>query len=174
MTGTGRLLPTLLIIACGGSPVPPRAVYPVAPADEALSQLIVTALAADTRLETPSGIYESDALVVADGTARYAPPRFAGLGPGGDVAVTSSRIEVRGGVAWAQVEYRWLSTAAGRAAEGRATLVMVPTVEGAWRIRHAHSSSPSRAEPPPYEGRLPLMVSRTLSALEGEKIRSRR
>lgn len=117
---------------------------PVAPvaADDRLSDLVAAALDADARLEPADSLYTDDALIVADGQPRQGPPRFAGVGTGGTVAVTSSRLEVRGATAWVHVEYRWLSAREGTAKEGRATLVFTPDDKGAWRIRHAHSSSP--------------------------------
>ena len=162
-------LPALL--ACGGPGAPARLPVAVVEPDEQLSQVILSALQADARLETPTGLYENDATIVADGAQRYAPPLYAGIGPGGEVAIMSSRIEVRAGIAWAQIEYRWLSTAVGRAAEGRASFVLVPGTEGAWRIRHAHSSSPEQAG---QVEELPLIVSLTRSAVDGEIRRSRR
>lgn len=134
---------TLLLAACGGAAPPQSAVaVTMAPPDERLSELLLVALEADARLETPDSLLAQDVTFVADGVQRLEPPRFAGLSPGGRVEITSTRIEVRSGMAWAQVAYRWISTSAGRAAEGRATFVLVSTSEGAWRIRHAHSSSP--------------------------------
>jgi hypothetical protein len=134
------------------------------PSDDHLVEVMVAALEADTRLEVADSLYDADATVVADGNVRHVPPRFAGIGLGGIVGVMSSRTEVRTGLAWVEVSYRWISTAQGMAREGRATLVLVPGPRGAWRIRHAHSSSPQD------EG-LPLMLSRILSAVEGEKSR---
>lgn len=131
-------------MACSqAAPVPPAPI-PAGPADDQVAAVFAAALEADARLETADSLYDAEAIVVADGISRYAPPRFAAIGPGGGVAITSSRVEVRSGVAWAQVEYRWLSTAAGLARAGRATVVLVPDERGAWRIRHAHSSSPDR------------------------------
>lgn len=123
---------------------PPAAPPPMAagPADDQIAATIGSALTADSRLDPADSLYDVEGVVVADGVTRHAPPRFAGVGPGGSVAITSSRIEVRSGLAWAQVEYRWISTSAGLATEGRATFVLVQNERGAWRIRHAHSSSP--------------------------------
>ncbi|HEX9755551.1 MAG TPA: nuclear transport factor 2 family protein [Gemmatimonadales bacterium] len=134
---------TFLLAACGGASPPQAAVaVSMAPPDERLSEILLAALEGDARLETADSLLAQDATFVADGVQRLEPPRFAGLSPGGRVEITSTRIEVRSGMAWAQVAYRWISIAADRAAEGRATFVLVSTSEGAWRIRHAHSSSP--------------------------------
>lgn len=119
--------------------------------DDSLADLLTRALEADASLDPADALYEAEAEVVANGERRFVPPRYAGIEPGGAVAVASSRVEFRGAIAWATVEYRWLSTSLARAAEGRGTFVLVPDTSGAWRIRHAHSSSPAPgpALPPP-------------------------
>lgn len=134
-------------LACGRPPLPPPEPPAPAPADDRISLVFTAALEADARLEPADSLYEPDALIVANGVNRYAPPRYAGLGPAGAVGIASSRVEVRSGLAWAQIEYRWMSPAAGLAREGRATFVLVQNEQGAWRIRHAHSSSPDQGPP---------------------------
>lgn len=132
-----------VLAACGGARAGAEPELRVAvPADDRVSSVFVAALEADARLDPVDSLYERGAIVIASGEARFAPPRYAGVGAGGAVAVTSSRVEVRAGLAWAQVEYRWMSTAEGVVREGRATFVLVPDPTGTWRIRHAHSSSP--------------------------------
>lgn len=113
--------------------------------DDSLADLLTRVLEADAALDPANALYEEDAEVVANGERRFVPPRYAGIEPGGAVAVASSRVEFRGAIAWATVEYRWLSTSLARAAEGRGTFVLVADTSGAWRIRHAHSSSPAPA-----------------------------
>lgn len=140
------LLAAGLLAACASAPPPETEPAPIImeqPADESLGDLITAALAADARLELAAPLYADGAITVANGETRQVPPRYAGLAPGGEVAVTSSRIEVRQGVAWAYVEYRWISTAEGSAREGLATFVLVPAAAGGagWRILHAHSSA---------------------------------
>jgi hypothetical protein len=112
--------------------------------DDRLTEIIGAALEADARHEPADSLYAPGAVIVADGETRYEPPRYAGIGSGGAVAVTSSRLEVRGSVAWGQVEYRWLSNREAVAREARATFVLIPNDKGAWQIRHAHSSSPDK------------------------------
>lgn len=136
----------VLALACGGAR-PAAEPAPASRADDAISELLTAALEADARLETADSLYEPEAVIIAGGRRQYAPPRFTGLAPGGAVAIVSSRVEVRGTLAWAQVEYRWLSTAAGLAREGWATFVVAQNDKGAWRIRHAHSSSPDGPDP---------------------------
>jgi len=135
-----------MLVACAGAPRPGAEPPPMVmeqPEDESLGDLINAALAADARLELANPLYAEGAITVANGERRQMPPRYAGLAPGGVVAVTSSRIEVRQGVAWAYVEYRWVSTAEGSAREGLASFVLVPAAAGGagWRILHAHSSA---------------------------------
>lgn len=136
-----------LVAGCGATvrsaPVEPDFVVEQ-PADESLLDLITVALTADSRLEPASLLYADLATVVANGESRPLPPRYAGLRPGGEVSIVSSRIEVRERLAWALVEYRWVSTTEGSAREGVATFVLVPAERGGagWRILHAHSSSP--------------------------------
>ncbi len=132
------------LVACGGGAgLPPAATpLPLVTPDEQLADLLQDALDADARFEPAERLYNQDAIVVANGLARFAPPRYAGIEPGGAVAIAASRLEVRGGMAWARVEYRWMSTDEGKVREGQVTFVLVAERDGAWRIRHAHSSSP--------------------------------
>jgi ketosteroid isomerase-like protein len=139
-----RLLPAVAILAAcgGGSPsvaVPPQ--ISVAP-DDRLSEVVSDVLQADARMDPLDSLYAADALVIANGEVRYGTPRYAGIGGPGSVAVTATRLEVRGSMAWAQAEYRWVAAAGDSAREGRVTLVLTPDEKGAWRIRHAHSSAP--------------------------------
>lgn len=134
-------------LGCGGATPPPDPGVPMIleqPADESLGDLIAAALSADARLELAAPLYTAEAIVVANGETRQVPPRYAGLATGGEVEISSSRIEVRADVAWATVAYRWVSRLEGTAREGLATFVLVPAERGGvgWRIHHAHSSSP--------------------------------
>ena len=140
---TSRIsLAAILLAACGGQAtvaIPPSTT--VVP-DDRLSEVVSEALQADARLEPLDSLYAADALVIADGEVRYGIPRFAGIGGRGSVAVTATRLEVRGTMAWVQAEYRWVAAAGDSAREARVTLILTPNEKGAWRIRHAHSSSP--------------------------------
>jgi ketosteroid isomerase-like protein len=131
-----------LLLGCGGpktASLPPDVT--VVP-DDRLSEVVAEVLQADARQDPLDSIYTPDALIVADGEVRYGTPRYAGIGGRGSVAVTATRFEVRGAIAWAQAEYRWVSAARDSAREGRVTLILIPNEKGAWRIRHAHSSAP--------------------------------
>lgn len=132
----------LLGVACGGARAPMLPVDTPVATDDRLSDLVTVALQADAREDPADSLYTSDALVIADGEVRYGTPRYAGVEGPGTVAVTATRLEVRGSLAWVQAEYRWVSSAGDRAREGRVTLVLSPDAKGAWRIRHAHSSAP--------------------------------
>jgi hypothetical protein len=136
----------LLVVACAGRSPPEFTAVAVSVSDEDLSELVQAALQADALLEIPDSLYTDEAPVVSDGVERLAPPRFAGVGLGGSVAVTSTRFDVRSGVAWAYVAYRWMSEGGSEVREGRATIVLLVT-SGAWRIRHAHSSTPGESRP---------------------------
>jgi hypothetical protein len=133
----------LLVLACGprGPAGPPTLEGPL-PLDDLASTIVTEALAADARLASADSLYETGATVVADGEVRYRPPRYAGVAPGGAIAITSTRTELRAGLAVIQVEYRWYSTVAAVVREAVATFIIGPNARGEWRIRHAHSSSP--------------------------------
>lgn len=137
---------TLATAACAGAVLPEFTAIPIGVSDEGLTELVRAALQADALLEIPDSLYTQQATIVADGAERVAPPRFAAIGLGGSVAVTSTRFEVRSGVAWAYVAYRWISEGGTEVREGRATIVLLAT-SGTWRIRHAHSSAPGEARP---------------------------
>lgn len=133
----------LALTGCGGPPAPP-APLPGGPSfhelADRLGERATLALVADGRLEPSDSLYAADAEVIAFGARRTAPPRFAGVEPGGLVAVGTSRVEVGAGLAWALVEYRWVATGRDLIREGRATLVFSRQPDGGWRIIHAHSS----------------------------------
>lgn len=109
-----------------------------------MSAVLTAAFAADARVEAADSLWDHDATVVANGTLRPEPPRFAGIGTGGEVAITSSRLEVRQSLVWVYLEYRWLSLKDGSARDGKATVLLVPRAGGlGWKIVHAHSSTGS-------------------------------
>jgi hypothetical protein len=106
-----------------------------------VTALVQAALDADARGERADSLWGPDATAVADGELRYEPPRFAGVGAGGAIAITQSRLDLRQRVAWIYLEYRWSELQAGSIREGRATVVLAPGGDDRWRIVHAHSSS---------------------------------
>ena len=132
----------LLLAGACAKPSPQRAPAPVDDqvADQ-ITDLVTEALRADARFEPADSLYDSGAILVADGTRRTGLPRFAGITTGGQVQVGSSQVEVSGGFAWALLEYRWLASNANVARQARLTAILTRSGQGAWRIMHAHSSS---------------------------------
>jgi len=137
------LLPlSLLIAACGAARVTTTPVISPGDVEEPVSAVLTAALAADARAERADSLWDRDATVVANGTLRSEPPRFAGIGAGGEVGITSSRLEARQSLIWVYLEYRWLSLKDGTARDGKATVLLVPKEGGlGWKIVHAHSSA---------------------------------
>ena len=143
------MLPALVLflLACGGSPVSRSAVFSPGLVEEPVSAVLTAAMAADSRGEPADSLWHPEATIVADGEVRFEPPRFAGVGAGGQAAISSSRLEVRQSLVWVYLEYRWLSMKNGAAKEARATVLLTPRPEAVgWRIVHAHSSTIREAE----------------------------
>ncbi len=126
---------------CASSRRLPAPDFSPSQAEEPISALIQAAFEADARGEPADSLWAPDATVVADGELRDEPPRFAGVGTGGDIAITQTRLDLRQRVAWLYLEYRWSELKAGAIREGRATVVLTPGGDDRWRIVHAHSSS---------------------------------
>lgn len=137
---------TLVVLAgCARSSAPApsyRTVGTSAEAAEAqVSAVITQVLEAEARGEYPDSLYTTSAVIVLNGRTRSTPPFFAGVGTGGEIAVSSSQMDIRPGLAWGLVEYRWNSRE-GVTREGRATFVLRSGEGGRWQIEHLHSSSP--------------------------------
>jgi hypothetical protein len=127
--------------SCTPRPAPvPAAVSPFQ-IEEPVTATMVAAFDADCRGEPADSLWDPEATVIADGALRDGPPRFAGVGLGGQVAITTSRLDLRQSLAWLYLEYRWSALNAGLVREARATVLLSPGVAGRWRIVHAHSSS---------------------------------
>lgn len=124
--------------AAGFAP-PPMAAAAHDLADQ-LGERATLALVADSRLERADSLYARDAEVIAQGQRRPAPPRFAGIEAGGEVAVGTTRVEVSGELAWTVMEYRWVATGRDLIREAHATLVFARQPDGRWQVVHAHSS----------------------------------
>jgi hypothetical protein len=134
----------LAAAGCGatGAARNPSPAYSPGVIEEPITAVIAAALDADRRLESADSLWAKDATVVANGELRTGPPRFAGVEAGGEVAISSSRLEVRQSLVWVYLEYRWLSMTSGLAREGKATILLTPRADGSgWRIVHAHSST---------------------------------
>ena len=139
----GSLSLLLFAAACGHAQAVPPPVLSPGVVEEPVTAVITAALDADRRMATADSLWDSEATVIANGELRYAPPRFAGIESGGEVAITSSRLEVRQSLVWVYLEYRWLSVKDGLARVGKATVLLTPQSGGVgWRIVHLHSSTP--------------------------------
>jgi len=110
-------------------------------AEAEVTGIITGALEAEAQGRNADSLYSPSAVIVVNGRTRSVAPFFAGVGTGGEVAISSSQMEIQGGLAWGLVEYRWNSRE-GVTREGRATIVLRPGNDGRWRIQHVHSSSP--------------------------------
>lgn len=134
------LLSALTLAACastgGGLPAVPAPVLE----DEQVRAVVQEALRADASSLYADTLYAIGAAVVADGLPRNAPPRFAGIRPGGSVLVSNIALEITTFLAWATAEYRWLRPDGDLGALGRATFVL-ERLGGQWRIKHVHSSA---------------------------------
>lgn len=140
-----RLL-VVLLFGCSSPPAaaPPSPLLSPAAVEEPITAVLSAALAADARDEPADSLWDKDATVVANGEVRSGSPRFAGIAPSGEVAITASRLEVRQSLVWVYLEYRWLSLKDGAARDGKATVLLTPRADGGgWRIVHAHSSTGS-------------------------------
>ena len=115
--------------------------------DQSVRAVIRGALAADARGESADSLYVIGASVIANGRPRLAPPRYAGTGSGGQIAVNSILSEITPGLAWVAVRYEWVGPN-GVAEPAYATFVLEP-LAGNWRIKHVHSSTMLPWEPKP-------------------------
>ncbi len=146
MRRAGRWVAAVAVAAalgCGAPPQPavgaPTAARSAGEDAEArISALLAAALAGGPGADSA---FAPDATVIVDGLTAIDAPRFAALGPGGETAIASSRVDVRGGIAWALLDYRWVERQANLAREGRATVILTPKPAGGWWIVHAHSST---------------------------------
>ena len=138
----GRWFPLALLWACASAAPNPVASYSPSAVEEPITAVIGAALDADRQNASADSLWAPGATVIANGEPRSAPPRFAGIQPGGEVAITSSRLEVRQSVAWVYLEYRWMSLREGTAKDGKATVVLTPkSPGGSWWIVHLHTSA---------------------------------
>jgi len=131
-----------LLTACTSSRMPETKALTSSGGEAEISRVLEEALLADGRGQPAETLYAPYARLVADGRLRRGVPRFAGVGEQGELAITSTQLQNRGGVAWGDVEYRWVSDRSNRFQLGRASFVLTPAQgrEG-WWIVQAHSST---------------------------------
>jgi len=76
---------------------------------------------------------------VANGRVRLGAPRFAGVGFGGRITVSTATVTLQGRFAWVVADYRWFNLQQNQAEAGRATFIC-ETGSSGWKIVHSHSS----------------------------------
>ena len=131
-----------LVVGCAQQRMPETRALAGSANEVEINQVVERAMGADGGLEPADSLYAPYATVIADGTVRRRPPRYAGVSEGGAIAITSTQLQTRGAVAWGSVEYRWTSDRSQRAQAGRASLVLVPAQgRDGWWIVQAHSST---------------------------------
>ncbi|MEO8201309.1 MAG: hypothetical protein ABI679_12355 [Gemmatimonadota bacterium] len=139
----GVLLSLAPLAACARPvTISPRGVSGGSDAAEAMvTAVIYGALESAAAGSNADSLYTSSAVMVVNGRTRSLAPLYAGISSGGQVSVTSSQLEIRNGISWSLVSYRWeMKDTVAR--EGQATFVLTQDGEGRWKIQHAHSSSP--------------------------------
>jgi hypothetical protein len=142
MPRESRLALFLVAVSCAGQRMPEARTLGGSASEVEINQVVERAIEADSRLEPADSLYAPYATVIADGTVRRRPPRYAGISEGGEIAITSTQLQTRGTTAWGSVEYRWTSDRSHRAQAGRASLVLVPAQgRNGWWIVQAHSST---------------------------------
>jgi hypothetical protein len=109
--------------------------------EQTVTAVILGALTGEAAGAATDTLFVNEAPIIVNGRTRTASPLFAGVGQGGQVAITSSQLEIKPNSSWGIVDYRW-ETRDGVAREGRATFVLAEVEAGKWRIQHVHSSSP--------------------------------
>ncbi len=136
------LLLLLLLPACTRQTTVVTRDLPAASTQEAaISGVIAAALSEAAAGSGDDTLYAPTADVIVDGRTRGREPGFAGISPGGQVAVSSSRLEASRATAWSLVHYRWVASDGRSAAEGVATFVLGRGSDGQWKIVHVHSST---------------------------------
>lgn len=135
-------LPWVLLLGCAGKPAPESRPATEEAGEIEVGQTMEEALEADGQSTAADSLYAPYATVIADGRLRRAPPRYAGVAGEGEVAITNTQLQLRGGVAWGTADYRWVSERANVAMSGRASFVLVPAQgRSGWWIVQAHSST---------------------------------
>ncbi|HEX2249218.1 MAG TPA: hypothetical protein VHH32_02665 [Gemmatimonadales bacterium] len=130
------------VTACSSSRIPETRALAGGGDEPEISRVIEEALLADGRGQAADTLYAPHVTIVADGRLRRAPPRFAGVADQGELAITSTQVQSRGGTGWGDVEYRWVSDRSSRFQLGRASFVLTQAQgRRGWWIVQAHSST---------------------------------
>jgi len=111
----------------------------VTTADRSVMTIVRRALDNDAADIVSDSLYSSNATVVTNGSEYTAGKRYAGVGPGGLIRISNMSGDVNQRLAWAYVSYRWMSPDGAITQSARASFVL-QLENGAWRIKHAHSS----------------------------------
>ena len=140
-TRAGAYLAVTIALGCGPSRTPVAQAPAMATEARAVRDLIALALDLDQAASPAADtLLDEGALIIANGRERPAPPRFAAIGPGGIVTITTVQVEIApGGLAWAFAAYRWAGEGRSAPEIGTATIVLRLRA-GGWKISHAHSS----------------------------------
>ncbi len=140
MTRSLALLLALAAAGCARNPQPLPMVEAPLLENESVRAVMTAALMADAAGQDADSLYLVGATIVANGLSVRLPPRFAGVGGGGTVAVTGTMMEITPYLAWGVLEYRWTPGPGGQPAYGRATFVL-ERAGGSWRVKHLHTSA---------------------------------
>jgi hypothetical protein len=131
-----------LAAACASSRMPETRTLATGGGEAEISRVIEEAVLADSRGQPADTLYAPFVTIVADGRLRRAPPRFAGVAQQGELAITNTQLQSRGGAAWGDVEYRWVSDRSNRFQLARASFVLTPAQNRqGWWIVQVHSST---------------------------------
>lgn len=115
---------------------PPTVVAPNV--DQSVTDMVRIALEREPFGAAPDSLFSPVAVFISNGRERNIVPRYAGMGPGGQVTITGMTGEVTPPHAWTLVSYRW-EAADGTATDGKASFFL-HQINMRWRIRHVHSS----------------------------------
>jgi hypothetical protein len=130
-----------LLPGCSGPPLPAPVPLPAGSPADLIAEIANQALEADARMDRADTLYVAEPEILAEGRRRTGVPRYAGVESGGQLVISSTRVDLTAGFAWVEVEYRWVAPDKNIFREGRATLILVAPQAGFhWRIVHAHSS----------------------------------
>lgn len=141
MKGKARIALLALVAGCAQSQAPGPAPIVGDRVEVEINQITEGALQADSHSQPADSLYSPHAMITAQGKIRRGPPRYAGIGFDGEVAITSTQMEIRPTVAWGDIEYRWVSGRTNAAQVGRVSFVLTPAQgRPGWWIVQAHSS----------------------------------